>query len=119
MEIVYFVLGVITVLSIGAIVIAINGKTKSDKTDKSVMDSIKDFKIEVEGLIKNTHRDIDEFRKDVSFNTQRIYGDIEKEKDRIYETIDYYKNEQDKEIEGIYRQMDSRFDKITNKIINK
>lgn len=65
MEIVYFVLGVITVLSIGAIVIAINGKIKSDKTDKSVTDSIKDFKIEVE---------------------------------------------------GIYRQMDSRFDKITSKI---
>lgn len=98
MEIIYFVLGVITVLSIGSIVIAIKVNSKWNV---------------IKELQEAHQRDNDSAFKDINteknFNTERIYNSMNHGDEDIRKNL----NEQ---IQNVFRQMDSRFDKLDSKI---
>lgn len=101
MNIVYFVLGVITVLSIGSIVMAVKVMINLYKFKEQQKDLKNYFFQEIERINRNSD--------EVFENTMRQNNE---EFSNIYQKIDSVDD-------VIHRELDSRLDKLENKLINR
>ena len=101
MGIVYFVLGVITVLSIGSIVMAVKVMINLYKFKEQQKDLKNDFFQEIERINRNSD--------EVFEHTMRQNNE---EFSNIYQKIDSVDD-------VIHRELDSRLDKLENKLINR
>ena len=123
MEIVYFVLGIVTVLLVLGVVVIVRVGTLV----KELKEKVREFEIHIDGV----HRRIDDevretasqikntldFIGDVKDVLHKIIDDVAKD---IYQRVDEVQYLLDKRVDNemrdVYSQLDSRLDKLENKI---
>jgi DNA-binding transcriptional regulator GbsR (MarR family) len=130
MEIVYFSLGVVTVLLVLGVVVIVRVGTLV----KELKEKVRDLERETQDVAVDLHRRIDDevretatqikntldFIGDVKDVLHRVIDDVAKD---IYQRVDEVENILDKrvdtEMRDVYSQLDSRLDKLDSKIKQK
>ena len=119
MEIVYFVLGVVTVLLVlGVVVIVRVGtlvkklKEEVQQLEKVVGDAFND--------IRDLHRRIDdEVHRRIDDDSRELQGQFKDALDFVGDVNDVLHKRVDDEMRDVYSQLDSRLDKLESKLTDK
>lgn len=106
MEIVYFVLGIVTVLIVFGVVVIFKVSTLVRKLEKRVSDSFQITDCLANDLERRIHDESRDFRLELSNTSNEI--------DRISDVMNRTIRELEREV---YSQLDSRLDKLENKLI--
>jgi hypothetical protein len=112
MEIIYFVLGVITVLSIGSIVIAVRVNNKLNGIAKSQENHQRDVSTEFEKHKAEDERETEKVYECIVREVTELNRNFNESSNNIYTNIR-------ESVGNINKTMDSRFDKLESKIKNK
>ena len=110
MEYASFVLGVLSIIFILMVVGMFRINKKLEKTIESLW-GFENYKKDIASEIDTIHRRIQEVS---DMDNRRIDGEI----DRVDKIASDIHRRVDTDIDGIYRTLDSRFDKLENKLTN-
>jgi uncharacterized membrane-anchored protein YhcB (DUF1043 family) len=108
MEIVYFSLGVVTVLLVLGVVVIVRVGTLV----KELKEKVRDLKQGTQDVAVDLHRRIDDECRELASHVKETLNVIDDIKDVLHKRID-------DEMRDVYSQLDSRLDKLDSKIKQK
>jgi BMFP domain-containing protein YqiC len=112
MEIVYFVLGIVTVLLVLGVVVIV----RVDTLVKELKEKVREFEIHIDGVHRRIDDEVRETASQIK-NTLDFIGDVKDVLHRVIDDVakDIYQRVD--EVENyLEKQLDSRLDKLENKI---
>lgn len=126
MEIVYFVLGVVTVLLVLGVVVIV----KVSNSTKGLLERIGNVETNINNVESVIHRRIDDDVRELQTHLKEVLNVIDDTKDVLHHRIDEFGNQTDVgvtdihqridyEVKDILSMVDSRLDKLESKIKGK
>lgn len=126
MEIVYFVLGVVTVLLVLGVVVIV----KVSNSTKGLLERIGNVETNINNVESVIHRRIDDDVRELQIHLKEVLNVIDDTKDVLHHRIDEFGNQTDVgvtdihqridyEVKDILSMVDSRLDKLESKIKGK
>lgn len=119
MEIVYFVLGVVTVLLVLGVVVIV----KVSNSTKGLLERIGNVETNINNVESDLHRRIDDELRELQLQRKEVLDFIGDTKDVLHKRIDDEIREvhtrMDFEVKDILSMVDSRLDKLESKIKGK